>query len=404
MAMASGHPGLLTINVGSSSLKSVLFRMGAGEHIDVRATAAHLGTGTAELRVVDAHATDLHRARVGADHGDALDAWFEWLRDSGRGDDLFAVGHRVVHGGDRYDAPVLVDDHVVTELQRLEPLDPEHMPQALRAIELTRRAFPSVPQVACFDTAFHRTMPRVATLLPLPRRFRESGLRRYGFHGLSYEYVMYELRRIDPHAANGRVVIAHLGSGASMAAVRHGVGVDTTMGLTAAGGLVMSTRSGDLDPGVLAHLLTSGQVDVDSLSALINEESGLLGVSGSSADMEALLARENADAGAADAVALFCYQARKHLGALIAVLGGLDTLVFTAGIGEHSATVRERICNAFDHVGLELDPASNERHAPVVSSATSRVVVRVLATDEALMIARHTSRVVADGGNERVRV
>jgi acetate kinase len=402
MAMASRPDGVLTVNVGSSSLKSVLFRMGSTAEVVVRAAVEHVGRADSELRVVDAQGTELHRAPVGADHGDALDAWFAWLRDSACDEGLVAIGQRVVHGGERYAAPTLIDDAVIAELETLLSLDPEHMPPALCAIERTRRAYPQVPQVACFDTAFHRDMPRVATSLPLPRRLSDRGLRRYGFHGLSYEHVMQELRTLDPSAADDRVVIAHLGSGASMAAVHHGVGVETTMGLTAAGGLVMSTRSGDLDPGVLVHLLASGEVDPGALNDLVNEESGLLGVSGTTGDMEALLEHEDTDAHAADAVALFCYSARKHLGALVAVLGGLDTLVFTAGIGEHSAAIRERIGAGFGYLGLELDGAHNERHAPVISSAGSRVVVRVIPTNEELMIARHTHHLVTHGGSERV--
>ena len=400
--MASGQDWLLTINVGSSSLKSVLFRMGATEAVDAHATVEHVGTNGAQLRVADADGIELYSRSVDPNHVDALDAWFAWLRDSRRDAHLLAIGHRVVHGGERYHEPTLIDDDVVDALEALVPLDPQHMPPALRAIEHTRAACPHVPQVACFDTAFHRTMPRVATLLPLPRPLWDTGLRRYGFHGLSYEYVMHELRRLDADAADDRVVVAHLGSGASMAAVRRGLAIDTTMGLTAAGGLVMSTRSGDLDPGVLVHLLRSGGVDAAMLNDFVYAKSGLLGMSETSGDMEVLLAREHADPRAGDAVSLFCYQAQKHLGALVAVLGGLDTLVFTAGIGEHSAEIRRRICEGFDYLGVELDLATNERHAPVVSSSTSRVQVRVIPTNEELMIARHTHRLIVDQGDQRV--
>jgi acetate kinase len=235
-------------------------------------------------------------------------------------------------------------------------------------------------------------MPQVAQLFPLPRDIADGGVVRYGFHGLSYEYVLEELRVLVGDLADGRVVIAHLGSGASMAAVRGGVGIDTTMGLTPAGGLMMSTRSGDLDPGVLIHLLRSRAADAAALDRLVNGESGLLGVSGITGDMEELVARERDDTRAADAVALFCYTARKHVGALAAVLDGLDTLVFTAGIGENSAVVRARICDGLGYLGLRLEPARNAEHAPVISSDTSRVAVRVIPTDEDLMIARHTRR------------
>src|SRR5262249_43323752 len=277
-------------------------------------------------------------------------------------------------------------------------LDTEHLPQAIRAIESLQQIYPAVPQIACFDTAFHRRMPSVAQTFALPRRFKDAGIVRYGFHGLSYEYIMHELRALDAGAADGRVIIAHLGNGASMAAVHHGVGVETTMGLTPAGGLVMSSRSGDLDPGVLLFLLESCGLEPSALSQLLNKESGLLGVSGTSADMEDLLERETDDPRAAEAVALFCYQARKFLGALAAALGGLDTLVFTAGIGEHAAPIRARICEGLEFLGLHLDAARNAAHAPIISSDTSRVAARVIPTDEDLMIARHTRRLINELG------
>jgi acetate kinase len=256
------------------------------------------------------------------------------------------------------------------------------------------RAYPAVPQVACFDTAFHSRMPRVARLYALPRRLAEEGIIRYGFHGLSYEYVMEELRRLEPEAAAGRVVVAHLGNGASMAAVRGGVGVDTTMGFTPTGGLVMGTRSGDLDPSVPLYLLGERGLTPAEVSDLLNKQAGLQGVSGTSADMRDLLDREPDDRRAAEAVALFCYQAKKFLGALAAALGGLDALVFTGGIGEHSATVRERVCEGLEFLGIRLDPDRNGAHSPVISSDATAVTVRVVPTDEDLMVARHTRRLI----------
>ena len=295
------------------------------------------------------------------DHAVALVAVLERLRRMGHASLLLAVGHRIVHGGSLYREPVRIGPEVVDVLNGLVTVDPNHMPQALSAVEATAREFPSVPQVACFDTAFHARMPRVARLFALPRALSDEGILRYGFHGLSYEYVMDELRRIDPRAAEGRVIIAHLGNGASMAAVRGGVGIDTTMGFTPTGGLAMGTRSGDLDPGVLIHLLRSRRMEVDVLDALVNEESGLLGVSGTTSDMRDLLAREGEDRRAAEAVDLFCYVAKKHLGALVAALGGLDTLVFTGGIGEHAAPVRERICAGLGFLGVALDPDATRK-------------------------------------------
>jgi acetate kinase len=399
---------LLTINVGSSSLKAVLYRLGTTETAELRATAERIGSPNSRLRVADAQGTVLHQ-RSGAlpDHPTALDSLFTWLRAERLDKELSAIGQRVVQGGSRYSAPTLITDSLLAVLRSLVPLDTEHLPQALQVIEFLRDAYPSVPQVACFDTAFHRQMPPVAQMYPLPRNLWDAGVARYGFHGLSYEYILQELRALDGDAADGRVIVAHLGHGASMAAVHHGVAVDTTMGLTPTGGLVMSTRTGDLDPGVLLFLLESRGLTPAALSRLVNKEAGLLGVSGSTADMQDLLACEAMDSRAADAVALFCYQARKHLGGLVASLGGLDTLVFTAGIGEHSAVIRTRICDGLGYLGLELDAGRNAEHAPIISDDASRVVVRVIPTDEDLMIARHTHRLFLEEGadhGDHVRV
>jgi acetate kinase len=387
---------LLTINVGSSSLKAVLYRLERTETAEVRAAAERIGNTISRLRVADAQGTVLlDRSDALPDHTTALEVLFGWLRTQRLGEGLCAIGQRVVHGGRHYNVPTLITDTVLAALRALVPLDPEHLPQTLRIIESVQNAYPDIPQVACFDTAFHRQMPRVAQIYPLPWDLWDAGVARYGFHGLSYEYIMQELRALDGDAADGRVIIAHLGHGASMAAVQHGVGVDTTMGLTPAGGLVMSTRTGDLDPGVLLHLLESRALDPAALNRLVNKQAGLLGVSGSSDDMQDLLAREATDPRAAEAVTLFCYQARKFIGALTAALGGLGTLVFTAGIGQHAAVIRARICDGLEYLGLHLDAARNAVHAPVISSDASRVVVRVIPTDEDLMIARHTHRLIA---------
>jgi acetate kinase len=390
---------LLTINVGSSSLKAVLYRLDPAESVEVRVAAERIGIPNSRLRLTDAQgAVLLQRTDPLPDHTTALEALFTWLRAQRLDEGLCAIGQRVVQGGSEYSAPTLIDDTVLAALRSLISLDTEHLPQALSVIEWLQQAYPALPQVACFDTAFHRTMPRVAQMYALPRALWDAGVARYGFHGLSYEYILQELRALDGDAADGRVIVAHLGNGASMAAAHHGVGVDTTMGLTPTGGLVMSTRSGDLDPGVLLYLLESRGLDAAALSRLVNKEAGLLGVSGSSADMQDLLEREAADPRAAEAVALFCYQARKFVGALVAALGGLDTLVFTAGIGQHAPVIRARICDGLQYLGLELDTARNAEHAPVISSDASRVVVRVMPTDEDLVIVRHTYRVIAEKG------
>jgi acetate kinase len=393
-----GGRRLLTINTGSSSLKAALYRLreDATETPELRAEASRIGGRGGGLRLADARGETIDERQDDLpDHAAALDALLSRLRDRGLDqDDLTAVGHRIVHGGDRYREPQRVTPEVVADLRALVPIDPNHLPQAIAAIEAVGRAYPAVPQVVCFDTAFHSRMPRVARLYALPRDLAEGGVVRYGFHGLSYEYVMEELRRLDPEAYDGRVVVAHLGNGASMAAVWGGVGVDTTMGFTPTGGLVMGTRSGDLDPSVPLFLLEERGLTVTEVSDLVNKQAGLLGVSGTSADMRDLLDREASDPRAAEAVALFCYGAKKFLGALAAALGGLDALVFTGGIGEHAGPVRERVCEGLEFLGIRLDRGRNAAHAPVISSDAAAVTVRVVPTDEDLMVARHTRRLI----------
>jgi acetate kinase len=291
----------------------------------------------------------------------------------------------------KHTQPEVVSQDLLEELHRISPYDPDHLPREIELIEAFRQRHPKLPQVACFDTAFHQGMPRVAKLLPLPRRFDGQGVQRYGFHGLSYAYLLAELARLgDPAATTGRVILAHLGNGASLAAVRDGKSVDTSMGFTPTAGLVMSTRSGDLDPGLAPYLARTEQMTNKQFYHMVNHESGLLGVSETSSDLRDLLALEARDVRAAEAVALFCYQARKWIGSFAAVLGGLDTLVFSAGIGENSPAVRARICEGLGFLGLELDEQRNAGQAAVISSATSRATVRIIRTDEELMIARST--------------
>jgi acetate kinase len=390
-----GARRLLTINTGSSSLKAALYplREGVAETPELRAEASRIGGQGGGMRLADAHGETLDERQDDlADHAAALEALLSRLQDRGLGRDdlLAAVGHRIVHGGDRHREPQRVAPGVVADLRALVPIDPNHLPQAIAAIEAMGRAYPAVPQVACFDTAFHSRMPSVARLYALPRDLAEGGIVRYGFHGLSYEYVMSELRRVDREAYDGRVVVAHLGNGASMG----GVGVDTTMGFTPTSGLVMGTRSGDLDPSVPLFLLEERGLTPTEVSDLLNKQAGLLGVSGTSADMRDLLEREAYDGRAAEAVALFCYQAKKFLGALAAALGGLDALAFTGGIGEHAAPVRERVCEGLEFLGIRLDTERNAAHAPLISSDAAAVSVRVVPTDEDLMVARHTRRLI----------
>ncbi len=291
--------------------------------------------------------------------------------------------------------PERVTPDLVAELKRIRPYDPEHLPREIELIDAVTRRHPALPQVACFDTAFHRTMPRVATILPIPRRYEAKGVQRYGFHGLSYTYLMGELARVaGAEAAHGRVILAHLGNGASLAAVRGGRCVDTSMGFTPTAGLVMSTRSGDLDPGVMSFLASTESMDAAAYEKMVTHESGLLGVSETSSDIRDLLAREASDVRAAEAVALFCYQAKKWIGSFAAALGGLDTLVFAGGIGENAVSIRARICEGLQFLGVELNDARNAHAAPSISADSGRVAVRVIRTDEESVIASSTIRVL----------
>lgn len=383
---------ILTINCGSSTLKFELFEAEAERRL-ARGIVDRIG-GYGTLAFSTETGEKLRKPAATTDHGEAALRALRWLEEKDLLDGVEALGYRLVHGGTRFSGPVLLDTEVEKAIEEFAELAPLHNGPALAAIRAVRNDLGlRMPQVAAFDTAFHSRMPRVARLFALPRRLAEEGVLRYGFHGLSYEYVMGELRADEP-VANGRVVIAHLGNGASMAAVRDGICVDTTMGLTPTGGLMMGTRSGDLDPGVLLHLLRSREMGTGVLSDLVNKQAGLLGISGTSADMRDLLEREADDPRSAEAISLFCYGAKKFLGALAAALDGLDILVFTGGIGEHAAPVRERICEGLEFLGIKLDVSRNAEHAPVISREGARVTVRVIPTDEDLMIARHTRRLV----------
>jgi acetate kinase len=382
---------ILTINTGSSSIKAALYDLDGEERLTIAAQVERIGLSGSHTRITDAGGAKLlDEQRDLPDHAAGVTALFDWLRQHHYADALDGIGHRVVHGGSRYSEPHLIDDDLVKALQDLIPVDPDHLPQAISAIQAAQQAYPDTPQVACFDTAFHRTMPRVAQIYGLPRRLADEGVLRYGFHGLSYEYILQALRAEDAAAAEGQVIIAHLGNGASMAAVWGGASVETTMGFSPTGGLVMGTRSGDLDPGVLLYLLQAQGMDGATLNQVVNHQAGLLGVSGTSADMRDLLNREDSDPHAAEAIALFCYQARKFVGALAAVLGGVETLIFTGGMGERAAPIRQRICTGLEFLGITLDPQRNDAHAPIISQDGARVVTRVMKTNEDLMIARHT--------------
>lgn len=383
---------IMTINSGSSSIKLGLYEMGKAEKLVLSGSLTRIGLSAGVFLVEDAKGNALiDQSTDLPDHQTALTRLFTWLEKQESDKSLDAVGHRVVQGGQKYSSPHRITPALLTELKSLIHLAPEHLPHEIKAIQATSNSYPDLIQVACFDTAFHNHMPHLAKIAALPRHFQHEGLIRYGFHGLSYEYIMQELwKEAGKKVANGRVIIAHLGNGASMTAVRQGKSVETTMGFTPVSGLVMGTRAGDLDAGMLIYLIQEKGMRPSSLNDMINEHAGLLGVSGISSDMRDLLKKEKSEAHAREAVDLFCYRAKKYLGAMAAVLGGLDTLVFTAGIGENSPAVRQRICQNMGFLGIDLDEQRNQANAAIISPEGASVTVRVMKTDEDLMVARHT--------------
>ena len=393
--MAGQAQRILTMNRGSATLKSTLYEVGAREEVLVTISVAYGGGAGARLQIADGGGAALVDSRVeGRDSNAALEAMFAWLDEHKYLSGLTAAGHRLVHGGARYREPQRITPEFLVELEKLVPLDPDHLPEAICGIRFVAAKFPQLAQVACFDTAFHRTLPTVAKMYALPRRFYDEGVRRYGFHGLSFEYIVGELRKIDQKLAAGRVIIAHLGSGASMVALRDGKSADTSMGFTPLEGLVMSARSGDVDPGLLLYLLAEKKMSAQEAGALLNKQSGLLGVSGSTGDMRTLLEKSAQDSQAAEAIDLFCYRAKKYVGAYAAALGGLEALVFTGGIGERASAIRERICSGLEFLGMRLDGGRNAANAPVISADDSRVNVRVIQTNEDLMIVQHVIAVL----------
>jgi acetate kinase len=393
--MKSNQATVLTMNGGSSSIKFALYQTGQPLKRSLFGKVDRIGlSGTNLTFNGPAGKQEESRNLDAADHKSAAHSLIDWLEKQDGFASVGAVGHRVVHGM-KHTEPELVTRELLDELHRIRPYDPDHLPREIELIEAFRQRHPKLPQLACFDTAFHRTMPRVARLLPIPRRFDAKGIQRYGFHGLSYAYLMEELARLgDPAATTGRVILAHLGNGASMAAVRDGKSVDTSMGFTPTAGLVMSTRSGDLDPGLAPYLARTEQITTKQFYEMVNHESGLLGVSEISSDMRDLLERESGDVRAAEAVALFCYQAKKWIGSYAAALGGLDTLVFSGGIGENCPSIRARICDGLTFLGIELNEGRNAENAAVISTDNGRVTARVIRTDEELMIARSVCRVI----------
>lgn len=395
-SMKAANRGILTINGGSSSIKFALFEIGDSLQRILEGEIARIGLPESTFRVKGMNQADNFSRQVTTpDHTVAVGILMDWIEERIGREALTAVGHRVVHGGPKYFDPQRITTEMITELHQLSPFDPEHLPEEILLTEAFKGRFPDLPQVACFDTAFHHDLPRLAQLLPIPRRYEAQGVRRYGFHGLSYAFLMGELARLaGTEAVQGRVILAHLGNGASLAAVLEGKPLDTSMGFTPTAGVPMSTRSGDLDPGLVWYLARTEKMSAKEYNEMVNFQSGLLGVSETSSDMHDLLDLETQDVRASEAVALFCYQVKKWIGAFAAALGGLDTLVFAGGIGEKAPVVRARICDGLEFLGIELEEKRNAANAGMISAAASRVTVRVIHTDEEWMIANTVGRVL----------
>lgn len=386
---------ILIINGGSSTIKFALYAVDQPLTRLFHGKIDRIGLkdSTLSFNVEKSKSESTLKAEA-FDSKSATNYLIDWLENQVEFSSVKAVAHRVVHGMHHTESERITPE-LIAELRRIIPYDPDHLPNEIELIETFLHRYPALQQVACFDTAFHSTMPRVAKLLPIPRRFDAKGIQRYGFHGLSYAYLMEELFRVaGAKASQGRVILAHLGNGASMAAVSQGKSIDTSMGFTPAGGLPMGSRPGDLDPGVAWYIMQSENLNPKQFNNLINHDSGLLGISELSSDMQDLLVQETNDVRAAEAVALFCYQAKKWVGAFAAALGGLDTLVFAGGIGENSPVVRSRICEGLEFLGIELEEIRNKANEPVISTDNGRVVVRVINTDEEWMMAKTVRQII----------
>ncbi|MDP9084133.1 MAG: acetate/propionate family kinase [Pseudomonadota bacterium] len=388
-------PSVLTFNGGSSSIRFAIFDAERPVVALLRGKLQRIGGEGASLSIEGREGqTSTEISAAGCDHETAVEFLLDWLAAQPLFATVTAVGHRVVHGM-LHSEPERVTPELLEELRGVIPFDPEHLPREIQLIEAVQHRNAALAQVVCFDTAFHHSMPRVARQMAIPRHFEQKGVRRYGFHGLSYTFLVAELQRLaDPAIKQGRVILAHLGSGASLAAVADGRCLDTSMGFTPTAGLIMGTRSGDLDPGLMSYLSATQGMTVAQFQAMVNHESGLLGVSETSADVRDLLAREATDVRAAEAIELFCYQAKKWIGSFAAALGGLDTLVFAGGVGENSPAVRARICRGMGFLGIDIDESLNNRQAARISSAAGRVSVRVIRTDEESVIAQATIRLL----------
>ena len=380
---------ILTINGGSSSIKFSLYKIKWPLKQIINGQIENIGSINVKLSYNNTLTKQKNSISIkAACHDEAADHLIKWLEEQEDFDSIRAIGHRIVHGM-KHTAPEIISPKLLNELKKISAYDPEHLPEEIKLIEVFRKRCPSLKQVACFDTSFHASMPTVAKLLSIPRRYHEKGIQHYGFHGLSYSFLMEELNLLaGSEIANGKIILAHLGSGASLAAVKDGKSIDTTMGFTPASGLPMSTRAGDLDPGVAWYLMKFEKLSPKEFNHLVNHESGLLGVSETSSDMRELMNAEDTDHRAAEAIELFCYRTKKWIGSYAAALNGLDTLVLSGGIGEHSPEVRSKICDGLGFLGIELDEIKNMNNENIISLNTSKVTVRVIKTNEEIMIAR----------------
>lgn len=386
-------PIIAAVNSGSSSLKLSLFSCVHSMQLILHAKITGIGKSNCLLTVTDADKKEIFSHHAGLDTDeDAAELIVEWLQQQNRQYIITGIGHRVVHGGLKFHQPELIDGFFLNELQEMESLAPLHLPAAISIMKVFRHSFPGITQVACFDTAFHSHMPFEARHYAIPRSLWSEGVVRYGFHGISCEYIMQQLRETDPLTDNRKIIIAHLGSGCSMTAVKGGHSMDNTMGFSPASGLVMNTRTGDIDPGVLIYLLQEKKMDAAELTALFNNEGGLKAIAGPNYAMEKLLQQERSDLRAEQAIKLFCYHAKKQIAALAATLGGLDIIVFTGGIGEHASTLREKICEDLEWMGVQIDNQLNERSERIISEYNSKVIVKVIPANEEIVIAGHVKK------------
>jgi acetate kinase len=380
---------ILTINGGSSSIKFALFAAEKSPRQILKGQISRIGLANSTLQITSLNEKESATTQLAiANYQAAADLLMDWIKQHGQHTRLIAIGHRVVHVGPEHSAPEKINPELIETLQQLCPLDPEHLPGEILLINAFHKAFPNLPQFACFDTAFYNDLPHISQLLPIPRKYFTQGIRRYGFHGLSYAFLMDKLERTNKTSAQGRIILAHLGNGASLTAVHNNQPIDTSMAFTPSSGVPMSTRSGDLDPGLLGYLSRTENMSIEQFNTMINTQSGLLGLSETSADMHDLLMHEADDIRAADAIAFFCYNIKKWIGAFAATLNGVDTVIFSGGIGENSSIIRSRICAGLEFLGIELDKKRNATNAAIISINNSPVTVRVIHTNEEYIIAK----------------